>query len=105
MTIRFLAPAFWLFLGVAAASTPEAIFARTPWAAQHAAKIGMGRTGAPISQAVPDTQRLVMHSLDGEVVRAIPVLGEWSQVPMWSPDGKAIAFQVYQNGRNMIAVV
>ena len=52
-----------------------------------------------------DTQRLIISSLDGKSRRLIPLVGESNRVPMWSPDGKAILFQVRENGHNVIAVV
>lgn len=58
----------------------------------------------PRVQARADTQRLVISSLDGKSTRLIPLVGESTRIPMWSPDGKSILFQVRENDRIMIAV-
>jgi len=59
----------------------------------------------PGAQAQPDSQRLVISALDGTSQRVLPLIGESNRVPMWSPDGKSILFQVRESGRNVIAVV
>jgi len=59
----------------------------------------------PSRQTLADTQRLVIRSLDGRTIRPLPLIGESNHVPVWSPDGKSIAFQVWENGRNVLAVV
>jgi dipeptidyl aminopeptidase/acylaminoacyl peptidase len=57
------------------------------------------------SRAPAETQRLVIRSLDGSIVRSLPLVGESDQVPVWSPDGKSILFQVREHSRNLIGVV
>ena len=73
--------------------------------ASGALRLGQRNDNAPAFLALADTQRLVIRSLDGQSMRQIPLIGESNHVPMWSPDGKSIAFQVRENGRNVIAVV
>ena len=38
-------------------------------------------------------------------MRSIPVIGDSNHVPMWSPDGKWLAFQVRENGELVLATV
>jgi Tol biopolymer transport system component len=52
-----------------------------------------------------DFQRLVMQSLDGKFVLSIPIVGDSNHVPMWSPDGKWLAFQVLQKDQLELATV
>lgn len=88
-----------------AARTPRKGSPLAPHEAAHWTRPGPQHDGPSPSQAPADTQRLVIRSLDGRVVRRLPLVGESNQVPVWSPDGKSIAFQVRENGRNVIAVV
>src|SRR5689334_6417869 len=97
--IRLIAFALPLLADIASARTPRAIVPGL----QQAPRVGVPRL--PTSAATADTQRLVIRSLDGSFVRDIPLIGESNHVPMWSPDGRMIAFQVRQNGHNLIAVV
>lgn len=103
--MKCAAAAFSLLLVVLGARTPGALSSGTLDRSPHALKgfLRSGRVPAPLARA--DTQRLVISSLDGKFVRQIPLIGESNHVPMWSPDGKSIAFQVRDNGRNVIAVV
>jgi Tol biopolymer transport system component len=47
----------------------------------------------------------VIRSLDGKSVRQIPLTGESNRFPIWSPDGKSLAFAVREKGRMVLAVV
>src|SRR4051812_17757037 len=93
-------------LSVMTAETmPDVILSRAPHRDPRQWAQGLLRPTAPAFQAQSNAQQLVIRSLDGESRREIPRTGESNNVPMWSPDGKSIAFQVRQNGRNVIAVV
>lgn len=50
-------------------------------------------------------RRLEMRPVSGGSARRLPLIGESSDVPLWSPDGKRIAFQVREGGRTSIAVI
>jgi hypothetical protein len=101
--MRSIASAIPLLAGLATSRTSRAIFLEALPRVPATPKVGARRE--PTAAATADTQRLVIRSLDGKFVRAIPLIGESNHVPMWSPNGKTIAFQVRQNGRNLIAVV
>ncbi len=100
--MRFAASTFPFFLGITAAGTSRGMF-RHPQRVPGPASFG--KRPASAIAAPGDTQHLVIRSLDGTSVRQIPLVGESDHVPMWSPDGRTIAFQVRQKGRNLIAVV
>ena len=101
--IRFTASALPVVLGVAAAGPRGAVLPPALQRALRTADVAMGPLPSP--RAAADTQHLVIRSLEGTLVREIPLIGESNHVPMWSPDGKSILFQVRQNGRNAIAIV
>ena len=48
-------------------------------------------SGEGAADVPTDASHLVIRSMDGAFVRDIPLVGESNHVPMWSPDGKAIA--------------
>lgn len=87
-----------------AGRTPREGASLAPYRDAHT-RPGLRHDGLSPSRAPADAQRLVIRSLDGAVVRYLPLVGESDQVPVWSPDGKSIAFQVREAGRNVIAVV
>jgi Tol biopolymer transport system component len=51
-----------------------------------------------------DRRQIEIGGLHGSSSHRI-ALGESSESPIWSPDGKHIAFQVHENGRNVLAVM
>jgi Tol biopolymer transport system component len=97
--------AFALPVVMLAARTPREESPLAAYRDAPATRSGRQQDGPSRSRAPAETQRLVIRSLDGRVVRLLPLLGESNQVPVWSPDGESIAFQVRENGRNVIAVV
>jgi dipeptidyl aminopeptidase/acylaminoacyl peptidase len=67
--------------------------------------VALSNGPAAVSHGQANTSGLVIRSLDGKFVRQIPLTGQSNWVPMWSPDGKSLAFAVVENERRVLAVV
>ncbi len=60
---------------------------------------------ALVWNAVREPKVLEVQSLDGGSARRLPVVGESDDDPLWSPDGRQIAFVVPEGGRQTLAVM
>jgi Tol biopolymer transport system component len=55
--------------------------------------------------AVRDRSVIEIRPIAGGSARRLPLIGESNEVPLWSPDGTLIAFQVRENNRRSLAVI
>src|SRR5688572_10012608 len=79
---------------------------RYPQAVQPPAAAKEPSSGqGPVAARKPLTEGLVIRSLDGKLVRQIPLTGASDRVPMWSPDGKSLAYVARLNGKLVLTVV
>lgn len=63
-----------------------------------------GIDGALVWVGIRDRRHVEIHSIDKPGARRI-VVGEEAYSPLWSPDGKRIAFQVRENGHSVLALM
>jgi dipeptidyl aminopeptidase/acylaminoacyl peptidase len=103
--MKAAATMFTVLVAISAARSPGVPFRPALRGATQPARPDLKNDSALTPRVFADRQRLVIRSLDGEFIRELPLLGESNHVPVWSPDGKSIAFQVRGSGRNVLAVM
>src|SRR5690242_16896415 len=62
------------------------------------ARLALAHDGTLSVRESADTERLVIRSFDGRIIRRLPAVRESERIPVWSPDGKSIVFQVRDSG-------